>query len=138
MGRKNSYRWKNLLHKSQYVQCDFSLYYFFEILNIVQENKEHLFFLSLFRYKKNTMGRSSVAKCSNNWTSKSLCVRVIGGIVLSPVFSRVNSQGHYPTDPERKAHLQFCSLLTPPTPGLNYLKRAYKLIVLTLAIALGD
>lgn len=29
-------------------------------------------FLSHPRYKKNTMGRSSVAECSNNWTSKCL------------------------------------------------------------------
>ncbi|GAB5572432.1 E3 ubiquitin-protein ligase NEDD4 isoform X3 [Prionailurus iriomotensis] len=51
------------------------------------------------QYKKNTMGRSPVAECSNNWTR------------------------HDPIDFERKARLQFCPLPPPPTPGLNGLKR---------------
>lgn len=45
MGRKNSHRWKNLLHKSQYVQCDFfPITLSFVILNFLHENKEPLFF----------------------------------------------------------------------------------------------
>lgn len=100
--------------------------------------RKYIFSLFLpFRYKKNTMGRSSVGECSNNWTSKSLCQCALMGLsahlsLQEQIVTGITLQAL------RGKHIGH-SLLSPisHTPSLSYLKRFYNVIILNLRNSSG-
>ena len=104
----------------------------FAVSNFVREDGEHLFF-SLSSDIKRTQWEDP--RLQNAAITGPVSLFVSGssdGVVPLPVSSRAFDQGHSTKGVERKAHLQISPLPTAHTPGLSYLKRAYKVIILTL------